>query len=176
MQQRRRGPPGRNSGGRSRIATKRGVFWDDTLINKVLAPGNNTQDSLDQGVPEDEKKGMTLTRLLVNITITQVTSGTGGVYAAGIYLAEEDAFAAVAIPEPEVVGDDAGWVWRVLQVPVFASTTTDFAQARRFELDIRAQRKYIGEDYTMVLTQTLNAGAASSINLNGFVRALYKRA
>ncbi len=151
------------------------MFWEDTRIDKSLAPGNDTQDSLVGGIPEDEIKGMTLTRLLMNLTLTATTAGTGSRYAAGIYLAEEDAFAAGAVADPEQEGDDPGWVWRVFQIPIFSSDPNDYAQTRHFILDLRAQRKFPGEDTALILTQT-NEGGVSTINSDGIIRCLYKRA
>ena len=176
MQQRRRVAGGKGSGANRSRAPRRGLFWNDTLIDKTLAVGNTTQDSLDLGIPEDEKKGMTLTRLLIDITVVPISIGTGTLYHAGIYLCEDDAFGAGAIADAGQVGDDAGWIWRVLGVPVYLSVANDYVQRLRWQADIRAQRKYPGEDYTIILTQENDSSGLTNINTDGFVRALFKRA
>ena len=151
------------------------MFWEDTKIDKTVTGGNSTDDTLVLGIPEDEIKGMTLTRLLMDLTIVAVTAGTGSIYAGGIFMAEGDAFAAAALPDPQEVGDDAGWVWRVAGIPVFNNDPNDRAQALRYVLDLRAQRKFIGEDYVLVI-RNHNEGGASALNMNGFIRCLFKRA
>ena len=176
MQQRGRQQRGNGSKGSFPRGPRRGVFWDDTVIDKTLAAGNQTTDSLMQGVPEDERKGITLTRLIIELWLNCLTVGTGITYAAGIYVVEDDAFAAGAMAEPGDVADDAGWVWRVLQIPVFTAEVNDFSQVTHVgPLDLRAQRKLPGEDYSLVLIQQHTSGTAS-FNMNGYIRSLYKRA
>ncbi len=173
MQQRRAGPRGRGSNGVSPRAPRRGLYWDDTIIDKSLATGAQTSDSLLQGVPSDEIKGMTVTRLIMSLWMIQLTAGTGSTYAGGIYVVEDDAFAAAAMADPGEVGDDAGWLWRVMQVPVVTSVVNDSTQFTRFAVDLRAQRKFPGEDYTLVLVQQNTGGP--TFNLDGYVRTLCKR-
>ena len=127
------------------------------------------------GIPEDEIKGITLTRLLMDLTLTAPSAGSGSTYAGGIYVCEEDAFAAAAVADPGETGDDAAWVWRVAQIPVFTGTNNDHSQSNRYVLDLRAQRKFLGEDYVLILNQT-NMSGASNINIDGIIRCLFKRA
>ncbi len=132
--------------------------------------------SLDLGVPSDEKKGLTLVRTIIEMSYIAVTAGTGSSVHAGIYLVEDDALSAGAFAEPGDSGDDAGWVWRLMNKPVYTSVSNDSSQQTLIKADIRAMRKYPGEDYSMAMIIEVPAGGNSTINTNGMVRMLFKRA
>ncbi len=175
MQQRRRGRPGGGRGVASPQRPRRGVYWEDTIIDQTLGANSQFGQSLDAGIPEDEKKGVTVTRILLEIDVVAVTAGTGGIFSAGIAIVQDDASAALSFPDPDSVGDDPGWLWRVARQGVFNNDPNDFSQARHYKLDLRAQRKYVGEDYSLMLIGMNLAGVASSLNVDGSLRVLYKR-
>ena len=175
MQQRRRGAPGRGSAGSRPRPPRRGLFWSDRLINQTLANNSAVGIALDNGVPEDEKKGLTATRLIIKYTGQAVTVNTSGLLHCGIYLVEDDAAAALAFAEVNDEGDDAGWMWRSMANVWASSNINDSSQFLQFREDLRAQRKYPGEDYTLMLLLTTDS-ATGSINVDGMVRTLYKRA
>ena len=131
---------------------------------------------MDNGVPDDEKKGMTLTRTIMNLTLSVQTAGAGSVFSYGLVMVEDDAAASLSFPDPDDLSQDPGWVWREGQMPVFSSTVNDFSQSRLIRVDTRAQRKYIGEDFAFMLIMHVAAGGASTVNIDGWVRTLFKRA
>ena len=173
MQQQRRGVRGRGSVV-SRLP-KRGMFWHDTIVNLTLATNSAAQTDLDNLIPADERKGVTLTRTLIDLTVVTVAAGTGGVMSMGIYLVEDDAAAAGAFAEPEVQTDEVSWLWRLMRRPLFTSDPNDYSQAARLVYDIRGQRKYPGIDYTLWLVITTGTSTTSH-NVDGGIRCLYKRA
>ena len=150
------------------------MFWDDTIIDSSLASGAQDSESLLAGIPEDEIKGLTITRLIIDLYLIQLTAGTGASFAGGIYVVEEDAFAAAAMADPGVPADDAGWMWRVLVVPVVTSSVNDSSQFAHLSYDLRAQRKIPGEDYTLVFV--LQNLGGTTFNVDGTIRTLCKRA
>ena len=174
MQSRRRAVRGGRPSG-NRRAPKRPVFWDDTIVNESLANGAVAVFGLDQGIPEDELKGITVTRLLLQFSLQAQTVNTSGQFHAGIYVAENDAVAALAVADPQTVSDDAGWMWRVANQVWASSNINDSSQFLRVREDLRAQRTYPGEDYTLII-HMVNNNALGSVNIDGIIRTLYKRA
>ena len=174
MSTRRRVGRGRPSGGRPR-ARLRGVFWDDTEIDQSLANNSTAGVALDGGIPEDELKGLTVTRTIIRLAVGGQTINTSGLFHLGIYLAENDAAAALAFPEVQDTLDDAGWLIRLpFQKWGTGGNTNDFQNFLQVREDIRAMRKYPGEDYTNIILLT-NTSASGTINVDGVVRTLYKR-
>ena len=152
------------------------MFWDDTMVDTTLGNGSQIPISLDGGVPEDEIKGLTAIRMIVRLAVKAVTIGTSGKVSFGVYLIENDALSASVLAEPQDSVDDAGWMWRLAhQDWGAASSVFDASQWFRVHEDLHAMRKYPGEDYTLVLVVG-NHDATGSINVDGMVRTLYKRA
>ena len=115
-------PRGRSQ---SRRGPRRKVEWVDTEIDFTTASGGVETQALDVGIPTDERKGMTLLRTLIDITMIAITAGTGSVVGAGIYMISREALTALALFEPDQADDDAGWVWRVIRASVFTSVQND---------------------------------------------------
>ena len=166
---------GRRSAGSRRGGPRRGVFWDDTMVDTTLANNGVSLPNLDGGIPEDEIKGLTVTRILLDLWCQAVTVNTSGLLSFGIYVVENDALSAGAVAEPQDSVDDAGWMFRLARQAWGSSNLFDHAQALHVVADLRAQRKYPGEDYTL-LGQWVNHEASGSVNVDGIVRTLYKRA
>ena len=176
MSMRRQGGRGRPSTGRRQGAPRRGVFWQDTLVNETLTNNETAGVGLDQGIPEDEIKGLTVTRTIIRLSVQAVTQDTSGLFHCGIYLVENDAAAALAFAEAQDPADDAGWMYRLMaHVWGQSGNVANSINFSRINEDIRAMRKYPGEDYTNILLVT-NTSAGGSINVDGMVRTLYKRA
>ena len=152
------------------------MFWDNSVINTSLNGANAFANlALDSGVPDDEKKGATVTRCLGELWINLVVSGNGDVVSGGIVLVGDDALAAGSLPDLEVSTDEYSWYWWFAQVPVFTSNPQDYSQVMRVRFDLRGQRKYPSEEHTFVLI-LVKGGVAININVDGYVRTLFKRA
>ena len=146
------------------------------MVDTTLGAGSSVGISMDGGVPEDEIKGLTATRMIIDLTAVALTAGSGSLLAGGVYIIENDALSATVFAEPQDSIDDAGWMWRVARRPVFTSVVNDSSQVTRLVYDIRSQRKYPGEDYTLVMVLVNLSGGATSMNIDGIVRTLLKRA
>ena len=104
------------------------MFWDDILINETIANNITVAVALGGGIPEDERKGLTVTRELVQFSVQAVTINTSGLFSAGIYLCENDALAALIFADPQEMGDDPGWLWRIAGQVWSTSSVFDSAQ------------------------------------------------
>ena len=154
---------------------RRGTFWDDNTLNLTIASGSFSEVALDNGVPADEKKGLTLVRTIVKVDVVQTVIGAGGAIAYGIVMVELDANVAGVVPDPGTVGEEAGWLWKALRVPAFTTDLNDYSQRTVINLDIKAMRKYSGEDMNMLLILQVVEGA-NAMNFDGYTRTLFKRA
>jgi len=152
--------------------------WIDTIISLTLAPmGGSAIQSLMTGVAPVNMRGMTLIRTIISLSlVSQTVAGAWGVQRAnlGIGVADQDAFAAGALPDPDVATDKParGWVWRsyagVAQngsgAPVIYTLTADIRGARKIEN---------GELY-IAGVNTDSLGTAFTVFVGGLIRTLYK--
>ena len=123
----------------------------------------------------DEVKGATLVRSIIDITMGAVSAGTGTPCAIAMYMIDNEALAAGALADLFQDDDDPGYIWKINQIPVFTNDTNSGQAAVRYQRDIRAMRKFPGEDYSIVMVFE-TSGGASNVNFDGFVRMLFKRA
>ncbi len=155
---------------------RRAVFWDDTMVDTTLVNNGVVNIALDGGVPEDELKGLTAVRVIIRLSVQAAVASTSGLVSMGIYVVEGDALSAGALAEPQDSVDDAGWMFRLArQIWSSGADSQDASQFMRIREDIRSMRKYPGEDYQLTLT-VVNHEAAGSMNMDGIVRTLFKRA
>ncbi len=92
----------------------------------------------------------------------------------GIGLVEQDAFAALVVPDPLIAADQPirGWVWRTRMMPMDSSLASGFHNDER-HADIRAMRK-IGDGELVMITDTnVILGSSFTAQLSGLVRTLY---
>ena len=155
-------------------ALRRISVWYDRIVNLSLAAAGD-QESVDltSAIPNTDRKGMTVVRILIDLSANLTIAGTGANVGMGITLVESDAAAVVQFPDPSVEGDQPGWLWRV-QRPVFTASPNDPSQSTRFVHDIKARRRLPGEDYLLMLVVDSSAGNAI-INVDGIIRTLWLR-
>ncbi len=131
--------------------------------------------SLDGGVPEDEIKGLTAIRVIIRLSVRSGLVATSGNFSGGIYIVENDALSAGAFADPADSVDDAGWLWRLSRQTYANDSINDYSQFLQIREDLRAMRKYPGEDYTLIMV-IQNRDADAIMNVDGIVRTLFKRA
>ncbi len=177
MTMRRSAVRGRGSGGRSQVrAPRRGLFWRQTIINLGIAASASVFTDLLGGVAEDEKKGLTVTRVIYEWTVRPLTVDvSGAVIAFGMGVFNDDAIAAFSLPDPADAGDEFSWYMWSARNEITTSVLNDFAQARTFRGDFRAQRKLPSEEDTFGLISERNASVVTLV-VDGWVRSLCKRA
>jgi len=153
-------------------APKRAVQWKDRIVDLTLAAAAQNLFNLTSGIPDDQKKGRTIVRLLIDLKANLATAGTGGLLSMGIYLIEQDAFSAAAAADPDGDTVQPGWMWR-WHGSVFSSVTNDAAQRTSLVFDIRARRKLMGEEIDLIMVTNWSAGASGPVNIDGLVRTLW---
>ncbi len=150
--------------------TRRSTEWFDTILNTALAVFSQLVTNLSNSHGAGQRANATLVRTLIDLEVTLQAAGTGLVLHSGIYLAESDSIAAGAVSDPDDTDEEPGWVWRNV-APVFTSVTSDRAQTTRLQFDIKARRRFPGEDYSLILVMNTSAGSGS-VNIDGLVRTL----
>ena len=156
------------------------TVWLDTLFNNDIASGGQFVLSLMTGVSATQTRfdRMTLTRTIIGLDLAYTVhdSGEGSQrVTAGIAITSQEAFAASAVPDPEVASDHPvrGWVWRAsYRIFGFAADQAAVYDARIDE-DIHAQRKLDnGESYVIFVNEPVE-GVASVARVTGIIRQLW---
>ena len=157
-------------GSRSR-GPRRASEWEDTQINETV-DADQQFSNLTTSMADDLKKGLTLVRTIIDLTVAQTVAGTGANMAMGIYLAGTDAISALVFADPASSGEQPGWVWRK-NVSSVTSLANDASQFVHVFADLKAKRRFPGEDYDMVLVLDGLGSAGSPINIDGMIRQLW---
>ena len=153
--------------------------WIDTVMNTVLvtAPTDLTV-VLTTGLPDNELKGTTLVRLLIQLQLflSDVLDDTGvQLMSMGIGLAGQEAIQAsgtgIANPGTEDEFPSSGWLWRVRHA-VIADATPGFPTPN-IDKDIRAQRKLMYGAPFIRFNNANSQGTPFSVQIVGVIRALY---
>ena len=126
------------------------------------------RDDLFQDVADDERKGLTVVSLIVDLHAILSIAGTGGIVAMGITLVGDEALASLALPDADQVDDQPGWLWRAAHT-VHSSANSDFAQAVPFGGQFKSKRRLRGEDETLLLIMD-NISLTNNVNITGMVR------
>ena len=142
------------------------------MDSTVAASGQNLID-LTTEITAVEKKGLTVVRQIVDLTVSALTAGTGGRFFSAMMVMESDAFAAGAAPDLEVQGEDPGFLWRRVDT-VFTDVLNVRANSTLIRLDNRGMRKLPGEDVVLVLVLRQLASGIS-MNVDGLIRTLWMR-
>ena len=160
-------------GYRARGGPRRQTEWYDTDVNVSVPISGQATVQLDVNLVSDEKKGATITRVLVSLIVFPSAVNLSSRVHMGIVLIEQDAVSAGAFPDVDQMDDQPGWMWRHMM-----SVRTENVSVRRsyqlVQADIRAQRKYIGEDYQLRLIIDENGGVVEG-NCDGLIRVLVKK-
>jgi len=150
---------------------KRAVEWFDTIFNMTVPPGNVSVTPLDSNILPDEKKGMTLQRTLIKLQYRPTVPGNTTMFSSGICMITADAFAVPTLPDPGDPDEQPGWLWRDAVVVMSDSSAISRQGA---DFDLKAKRKFAGEDIRMVLIQE-TGGSASSVSVTGLIRMLWAK-
>ena len=151
--------------------------WIDTLVDESITTTADKSKSLMTGVAPVNMRGMTLIRTILMLTLySNTTAGAWGVQRVdmGIGVASQDAFAANALPDPEVATDKParGWVWRG-QLLV-SQNGVGSEVLHRLNADIRGARKIENGELFLKMDNNFETGTAFTVNVFGLIRTLYK--
>ena len=154
-----------------RRGPRRQTIWLDHNVDESQAANSDAVVNLTEHLV-GKAKGMTLVRTLINLSFNNATAGTGSTCDQGIVMVENDALAALALPEPADPTEDPGWVWRNRLI-VSSSLANDSSQFVIVKEDIRSRRKFPGDDNELVLILRVGGLGGGPINTTGWVRTLW---
>ncbi len=101
----------RRSAPRSARAPRRATEWFDVIINMGTPVGGQDTINLSAAVLQDERKGMTLVRTILELDFLAITAGTGSLVSAGICMWPIEASSAGAFPDADQADYNPAWVW-----------------------------------------------------------------
>ena len=92
----------------------------------------------------------------------------------GIGVADQEAFAAAILPDPETPGDEPalGWVWRDSHVLMTPSDV--YPMVLRVHQDVRSQRKIDDGELYVSITSGNELGTGFGVFVAGLIRCLFK--
>jgi len=158
---RRRSRPGR-------AGPRRQFQWYTSHINEGVLDGAQANEVLSSGIVDNLKKGGTIVRILIDLTVAATAIGTGGTLGLGIYMVSDDALAATAFADVDAESEQAGWMWRTF-TQYYTAVLNDRASSTRLVYDIKSGRKFPGEDWECVLVLDNNVSGQVA-NVDGIIR------
>jgi len=160
----------RRSGGSSSRGSshpRRAREWFDTTLNFSVAAGGQGFLALSPFLLDDERKGATIVRTLIDFWISTVTANVFLDAYAGITFVTDDALSAGVLPDPSDDTDQPGWMWKKKIVVV--STSENVPEARNTLVDLRSMRKFPGESVNPTFIIDSVSGA---FDVDGLIRML----
>jgi len=159
------------------VGPRRETTWVDTELDVAIAATAGQTQSLMGTMDVDERRGMTVTRILACIYLLPSSVGVAdGVMklSLGIGSASQEAFTAGAIPDPEAAADfpQRGWLYRCTHA-VVDHTIPGYPMPAIF-LDLHAQRKVDTGEIYLRMRNELQQGSSFSVDVVGTLRMLVK--
>ena len=151
---------------------RRATEWFDTVFNQILPESTNTAISLSTNILDDEKKGMTVIRMLIDLQFFALSVNTKALLSGGIYIVESDALAVLALSDPSHADEQPGWTWR--WSTVLSSDSTSISR-QHVTADVHSMRKFPGEDTDLISVWELGA-ITNGAQITGIIRVLCKKA
>ncbi len=155
--------------------TTRRVEWQDFVVNAAIATGAQGVEALIVA-PELQKKGYTLTRLIVTLylrpTVYVVDSTDVQIASMGVGIISDEAVTAGAFPDPNAEADNpvTGWIWRDCGI----IQENAGVQSTKVHVDIRSQRKLMYGNPYLIINNDAVSGTSFTADIQGLVRVLYK--
>ena len=153
-------------------APRRAREWADITVDSTLTVGTQTAIHLSSAILDDEKKGATVVRVIIDLEAVALTVGVGSVIALGLLMLDAEARAAGVGPDPQDDNDQPGWMWRTRKL-VFLSALNDRSQTTKIFMDVRSMRKFPGPDVDLAMVWAVVSGGSSQVNLDGLIRVLW---
>ena len=127
--------------------------------------------AIDAGINLNDRKGMTIVRIIGDLAFASSVAGGQGRLGAGIGFVNDDAATASAFPDPnrnDVL--DTDWLWSVQNV--FHEWNTGTGQVfHHINFDVRAKRKWRTRGDGLFLV-TNNNDATNALNIKGYLKYL----
>ena len=156
------------------MAGNRRRKWVDRMITETTADGTQDVEDLLAFVDEEDTKGITIVRHIIDLSITAAPvlgdDTDIQVYAVGIGIFSREAVTAGNFPDPDAQTQVpmTGWLWRTRLLVANNAAVGPI----RLQLDLRAQRKMMYGTSYIVMTNKDSQGVAFSVDTVGIVRTL----
>ena len=157
--------------GYPRRGPRRAVEWTDVILNNSLTSAQQLGIDLSTNFLSTERKGSTIVRTIVDLTLAPLSASVTLRIAWGLVMMELDAFNAAIFPDPFVADDQPGWMLRG-ERNLRTSNVDDVPNNAQLQIDLKAKRKFMGEDelYVLVLERGAETG---TIVVSGMIRILW---
>ncbi len=150
-------------------------------MSQSLANNARLDQDLLVNVADADKRGMTVIRTLIHLffqsQIVTTVNGSQSLFM-GIQLASEDAFAAMAVPDPNNATEYpiGGWLYRDRVIVTQSAAGVFLAIGGTVELrhDLRSQRKLDRSEMIFSVENNAFGGTAFPVDVGGIIRVLYK--
>ncbi len=156
------------------------MLWIDSLHNLDTPTAGQTVTSLMFGVSNVQTRfdQMTLLRTIIchDYASAVLDSGEGSqILDIGIAVTSQEAFAASAVPDPNVDTDfpTRGWIYRCRHRLVAFAADAPAADVIRINKDIRSKRKLENGECYLVINNTALTGTTFTARLIGITRQLW---
>ncbi len=153
-------------------------FWEDTAISVNVVDNGDTVLSLVGGLSEDERRGMTIVRTIVDLQLSpDPTSGvTGSMFVdLAIGMANQQAFTAGSgsLPDPAINSErpPRGWIWKTRTAVI--DDATQLGALTFVSGDFRSKRKVDAGIPYLHIAPDARTGTAFTVNVTGLIRLLY---
>jgi len=162
------------------VARRRTTAWEDTFISQTLANNARLDQDLLVNVSDADKRGLTVVRTLIHLWYTSGASAPAVVGSQklfqGIQLASEDAFDAMALPDPNNATEYpiGGWMYRDIIVVNESAVGLHTNAPRELWRDLRSQRKLDRSEMVFSVENNASSGASFDVDVVGLIRVLYK--
>ena len=163
----------RRTSARASRGPRRAVRWIDTIVNLTNAGvGAQNVTSLLTNLRDQERKGATLLRMIIDLWLVAQTVGTGSLISLGTIQVTDDAVAAGSVPDPADTADEAAWRWRT-HMPTFTAVLNEQQSTARVQVDLRGKMTLRAVDNDFILV-TDSGASATDVNIDGIIRCLFR--
>ena len=148
--------------------------WFDTRISISVPNGGQGTQNLNQPL-DDEKKGATVRRLIVDFHLISDTVSAIADTDFGLAFIEDDALSAAALPDVDVETQRAGWLFRGQKRSIGLTANQGDGIPGYYQADMKLARRYGSQGETLVLIADQQS-SGGTVSLIGLIRMLIAKA
>ena len=144
------------------------TWFDSSSVAQTVASGAQANKDLSVNMTDSDKRGCTVTRILLSLMIRPTLVDLENFLFYGIAMVHEDV---ANYPDPDVSTDEPGWLLRDFR-NVLTKDADEGAGIVRATYDIRAQRKFTGPSMHLQFILNNVAGGGTAIVYSYLSRVL----
>jgi len=151
------------------------MIWGDSILTESTPTGTQDSAILTDKFADDDFKGWTLARMIVDLTVLPAALGVDSIDVSqmfmGIAMVSQEAAAGGIFPDPHANSNDplTGWLWKG---HVAVAENAAVGPVRVFA-DIGTQRKLMYGNPYLIMNNVYAIGSAFTMLTRGIVRSLY---